>query len=145
MVCNQQDSALYRPYLGFSMFSWIRRSYTSKSPTVYRLFSFIAINIIMFRVSAAKEQEHVSPLPSSCYWWLGRTFVVEVKHSLLPKGAKRSDTCPIPHKDHGSRTIGWETEGLGAKKKVEDISKHLRPISLTPTLSKVAEEVVVQP
>ena len=44
----------------------------------------------------------------------------------LPLAWKMADVVPIPK-----------------VKPVEDISKHLRPISLTPTLSKVAEDFVV--
>ena len=46
--------------------------------------------------------------------------------SRLPPSWKSADTVPIPK-----------------QKPIKDINKHLRPISLTPVLSKVAEEFVV--
>ena len=44
----------------------------------------------------------------------------------LPPSWKSADTVPIPK-----------------QKPIKDVNKHLRPISLTPLLSKVAEEFVV--
>ena len=46
--------------------------------------------------------------------------------SHLPPSWKSADTVPIPE-----------------QKPIKDVNKHLRPISLTPVLSKVAEEFVV--
>ena len=46
--------------------------------------------------------------------------------SRLPPSWKSADTVPIPK-----------------QKPIRDVNKHLRPISLTPVLSKVAEEFVV--
>ena len=47
--------------------------------------------------------------------------------SRLPPSWKEADIVPVPK-----------------QKPVNDINKHLRPISLTPVLSKVAEEYVVE-
>ena len=44
----------------------------------------------------------------------------------LPTAWKLADVVPVPK-----------------QKPVEDVNKHLRPISLTPTISKVAEDFVV--
>ena len=49
------------------------------------------------------------------------------REEALPSIWKHANVTPLPKQP-----------------KVEDISKHLRPISLTPTLSKVAEEFVVR-
>ena len=48
------------------------------------------------------------------------------KEQKLPSPWKLADVVPLPK-----------------QKPVEDLSKHLRPISLTPTISKLAEEFVV--
>ena len=47
--------------------------------------------------------------------------------TCLPPSWKEADVVPVPK-----------------QKPINDINKHLRPISLTPILSKVAEEFIVQ-
>ena len=49
------------------------------------------------------------------------------REARLPQSWKKADITPIPK-----------------QKPVHDVSKHLRPISLTPILSKVAEDYIVQ-
>jgi hypothetical protein len=49
------------------------------------------------------------------------------RESRLPPLWKEADIVPIPK-----------------QRIVKDVSKHLRPISLTPILSKVAEEFIIQ-
>ena len=48
------------------------------------------------------------------------------REGRLPSSWKRADVVPVPK-----------------QKPVEDINKHLRPISLTPIISKIAEEYIV--
>ena len=48
------------------------------------------------------------------------------REARLPQSWKEADIIPIPK-----------------QKPVKDVNKHLRPISLTPILSKVAEDYVV--
>ena len=49
------------------------------------------------------------------------------REGRLPPSWKEADVVPVPK-----------------QKPVQDINKHLRPISLTPILSKIAEEYVVE-
>ena len=49
------------------------------------------------------------------------------RESRLPPSWKEADIVPVPK-----------------QRIVKDVSKHLRPISLTPILSKVAEEFIIQ-
>ena len=60
----------------------------------------------------------------------GRTITQIINTSFregrLPSSWKRADVVPVPK-----------------QKPVEDINKHLRPISLTPIISKIAEEYIV--
>lgn len=49
------------------------------------------------------------------------------KESCLPPSWKSAEVVPVPK-----------------EKPVKDVNKHLRPISLTPVLSKIAEEFIVK-
>lgn len=100
-------------YLWSSLLSGVSCGHISNYSNLLRFFSFISINVIQMKVSATEEQQHVSPLSSSCFrgfWW---TLVIQIKHPLLPEWPKRCNASPIANHDHRERTISRKMEGLG--------------------------------